>query len=200
MVYVAALLLMFANLAAWVSTLFTLPGNWILLAFTILYAYFLPADYFPRISWTVVIFVAVIALIGELIEFLAGAAGAAKQGGSKLGIFLSLVGAFIGSLGGAIFLSFIPLIGTMVGALLGGAFGAFAGAWLGEHNTQKTSEERFNIGKGAFIGRILGTVGKLSMGVIMLVVVTLDSFLDMKGYPQLKSQPPMTVTVTSEAK
>ncbi len=199
MVYVAATLLMFANMAAWFSTLFTLPGNWILLACTILYAYFLPADYYPRISWHVVILVAVIALLGELIEFLAGAAGAAKQGGSKLGIFLSLVGAFFGSLGGAILLSFIPLIGTMIGALLGGALGAFGGAWLGEHNTEKTSEERYAIGKGAFIGRILGTVGKLSMGIIMLVVVTLDSFLDMSGAPLPKVPPPTKVTLVSPA-
>ncbi|RCS49408.1 DUF456 domain-containing protein [Bremerella cremea] len=189
MAYVAATLLMFANMAAWVTTLFTLPGNWILLGFTILYAYFLPADYYPRVSWKVVIAAAVIALLGELIEFLAGAAGAAKQGGSKLGIFLSLVGAFVGSLGGAILLSFIPFIGTMIGALLGGALGAFGGAWAGEHNTQKTSEERFAIGKGAFIGRILGTVGKLAMGVIMLVVITLDSFLDMNGAPLAKPLP-----------
>lgn len=200
MVYVAATLLMLANMAAWVTTLFTLPGNWILLGLTVLYAYFLPADYYPRVSWTVVLVVAAIAVLGEIIEFLAGAAGAAKQGGSKLGIFLSLVGAFLGSLGGAIFLSFIPLIGTMAGALLGGALGAFGGAWLGEYNTEKTSEERFAIGKGAFIGRILGTVGKLSMGVIMLVIVTLDSFLDMKGYPQINSQPPMTVSQAIENK
>lgn len=183
MVYVAASLLLISNLVAWASTLITLPGNWILLAFTILYAYFLPAEYYPRVSWTVVIVVAVLALLGELIEFLAGAAGAAKQGGSKLGIFLSLVGAFLGSLGGAISFSFIPVLGTMIGAVLGGALGAFGGAWLGEHNSQKTREERFEIGKGAFIGRILGTVGKLAMGVIMLVVVTIDSFVDMRDHP-----------------
>ena len=183
MAYVAASLLLIANMAAWASTLITLPGNWILLTLTILYAYFLPADYYPRISWTVVIVVALIALLGELIEFLAGAAGAAKQGGSKLGIFLSLVGAFLGSIGGAIGFSFIPVLGTMIGAVLGGALGAFGGAWLGEHNSQKTKEERFEIGKGAFIGRILGTVGKLAMGVIMLVVITIDSFVDFGGRP-----------------
>lgn len=183
MAYIAASLLLIVNMVAWASTLITLPGNWILLALTILYAFFLPADYYPRISWTVVIVVAVIALLGELIEFLAGAAGAAKQGGSKLGIFLSIVGAFLGSIVGAISFSFIPVLGTMIGAVLGGALGAFGGAWLGEYNSQKTHEERFEIGKGAFIGRILGTVGKLAMGVIMLVVVTLDSFFDMGDRP-----------------
>lgn len=183
MAYVAACLLLIFNLVAWASTLITLPGNWILLGFTILYAYFLPADTYPRVSWTVVIVVAVIALLGELIEFLAGAAGAAKQGGSKLGIFLSLVGAFLGSIAGAISFSFIPVLGTMIGAVLGGALGAFGGAWLGEHKSEKTREERFAIGKGAFIGRILGTVGKLAMGMIMLVVVTLDSFFDMGDHP-----------------
>ncbi len=183
MVYVAAVLLMLVNAFAWLTTFITLPGNWILLLCTALYAYFLPAGYFPRVSWTVVIVIAVLAVIGEVVEFLAGAAGAAKQGGSRWGVFLSLVGAFIGSLTGAILLSFIPILGTMIGALLGGALGAFGGAWLGEHNSEKTHDERMKIGQGAFMGRILGTVGKLVVGVIMLVLVTLDSFFDMKKEP-----------------
>lgn len=183
MVYVAAVLLLLVNAVAWLTTFVTLPGNWILLLFTALYAYFMPVGYYPRVSWTVVIVIAVLAIIGEIVEFLAGAAGAAKQGGSRWGVFLSLVGAFIGSLGGAILLSFIPILGTMIGALLGGALGAFGGAWLGEHNTEKTHEERMAIGQGAFIGRILGTVGKLIVGVIMLVLVTLDSFFDLKKEP-----------------
>ncbi|GAA4427501.1 DUF456 domain-containing protein [Bremerella cremea] len=183
MVYVAATLLLLANMTAWVSTLITLPGNWILLLFTFLYAYFLPAEYYPRVSWTVVIVMAVLAILGEVLEFLAGAAGAAKQGGSRWGIVLSLVGAFVGSLTGAIMLSFVPVIGTMIGALLGGALGAFGGAWAGEHSSEKTHEERWAIGKGAFVGRIMGTVGKLAVGVIMLVLVTLDSFFDLSARP-----------------
>ncbi|MEW4452529.1 DUF456 domain-containing protein [Bremerella sp. JC817] len=183
MVYVAATLLLLANMTAWVSTLITLPGNWILLLFTFLYAFFLPAEYYPRVSWTVVIVMAVLAILGEVLEFLAGAAGAAKQGGSRWGIVLSLVGAFVGSLTGAIMLSFVPVIGTMIGALLGGALGAFGGAWAGEHNTAKTHEERWAIGKGAFVGRIMGTVGKLAVGIIMLVLVTLDSFFDLSARP-----------------
>jgi len=192
MVYAAAVLLMLVNAFAWMTTFITLPGNWILLLITALYAYFLPAGYFPRVSWTVVIVVAVLALVGELVEFLAGAAGAAKQGGSRWGVFLSLVGAFAGSLTGAILLSFIPILGTMIGALLGGALGAFGGAWLGEHNSEKTREERMAIGQGAFIGKILGTVGKLIVGVIMLVLVTLDSFFDLK-------QEPIPEQITTEA-
>lgn len=195
MVYLAAVLLALLNSFAWLTTFITLPGNWILLLFTVLYAYFLPPDYYPRVSWTVVIVVAVLAVVGEVVEFLAGAAGAAKQGGSRWGVFLSIVGAFIGSLTGAVLLSFIPLLGTMIGALLGGALGAFGGAWLGEHKSEKTREERMAIGQGAFLGRILGTVGKLIVGVMMLVLVTLDSFFDLKREP-IPEQVPAKTPVT----
>ena len=184
MVYVAASLLLVANMIAWLSTFVTLPGNWIVLFFAVLYAYFLPADYDPRVSWTVVVLIAVLAIAGELIEFLAGAAGAAKHGGSRWGIGFSLVGAFVGSILGAITLSVVPVIGTMVGALLGGALGAFGGAWLGEQHTDKTDQQRWEISKGAFFGRIFGTVGKLAWGSLMVALVTIDSFFDLSPRPK----------------
>ncbi|MBI1249259.1 DUF456 family protein [bacterium] len=184
MVYLAASLLLIANMIAWVSTFVTLPGNWFVLLFAVLYAYFLPANYDPRLSWTIVVVIAVLAILGELIEFVAGAAGAAKHGGSRWGMLFSLVGAFVGSIFGAIMLSVIPILGTMAGALLGGALGAFGGAWLGEHLTDKTDQERWEIGKGAFVGRILGTVGKLAIGALMVALVTIDSFFDLSARPK----------------
>ncbi|TWT64061.1 DUF456 domain-containing protein [Rubinisphaera italica] len=178
MVYVWATLLLIFNMTAWLSTLLTLPGNWLLVLFTGIYVFFLPADMEPRISWTVAIVVLVLAILGEIVEFFAGAHGAAKQGGSRRGIVLAILGAIIGSMTGAIVSMPIPIIGPLIGALVGGAIGSFAGAWVGEHGTGRTSAERYAIGQGAMMGRLLGTAGKLVIGVIMLLLVTMDSFFD----------------------
>ncbi|MBW3542138.1 MAG: DUF456 domain-containing protein [Planctomycetes bacterium] len=179
MVYVWATLLLLANLAAWVSSVFTLPGNWLMLVFTALYAWLLPAGIHPRVSWIVVAVALGLAILGEIVEFVAGAAGAARQGASRRGVVLSIVGAVVGSIAGAVFALPIPIVGPLIGAVAGGAVGAFAGAYLGESGSTRTHAERFAIGRGALLGRLLGTAGKLALGAVMLVVITLDSFFDL---------------------
>ena len=180
MVILWAVLLLAANLIAWISTAFGLPGNWLIVLFTALYAYLQPVDQSPSVSWTVVIAILVLAIIGEIIEFLAGAAGAAKQGGSRRGIIFSIVGTIVGSILGATVGVPIPVIGPIIGAVGGGAVGAFAGAYLGESAAERTTSERIAIGKGAMIGRLLGTASKLIVGIVMVIVVGFDSFLDFK--------------------
>lgn len=182
-VYLWASLLLVANLAAWVGNVVTLPGNWIMLLLVALYAWFLPPEMVPRISWWVVGTALLLAIVGEVVEFVAGAAGAAKQGGSRRGVVFAIIGAFAGSLLGATISIPIFILGPIIGALGGGALGAFAGAWLGELGTERTPEERIAIGRGAMMGRLLGTVGKLGVGAIILVVVTVDSFFDLKSLP-----------------
>lgn len=183
MVYVWAVLLLLGNGLAWASTAFALPGNWLMVVFAALYAFVLPAEMHPRVSWTVVAVTLGLAILGEALEFIAGAAGAAKHGGSRRGVVLAVGGAFVGSLVGAALASPIPIIGPLIGAVGGGALGGFAGAYLGESGTNRPHAERIAIGKGAMIGRLLGTAGKLLIGVLMLVLVTLDSFLDLTQTP-----------------
>ncbi|MEX1229661.1 MAG: DUF456 domain-containing protein [Planctomycetaceae bacterium] len=177
MIYLYAILLLIANTLAWLSNVFMLPGNWMLVGVAALYAFFLPEELQPRVSWNVVGVALALAVVGELVEFFAGAAGAAKQGGSRRGVVLAIVGAFVGSLLGAVFALPIPVIGPIIGALGGGAAGAAVGAWIGEAGTGRTHGERLAISKGALFGRLWGTAGKLIIGVIMLVLVTVDSFV-----------------------
>ena len=65
-------------------------------------------------------------------------------------------------------------MGFAVGALGGGAAGAFLGAYFGERN--RSHGERMAIGKGAFWGRLFGTAGKIVFGLIMVILITVDSF------------------------
>jgi uncharacterized protein YqgC (DUF456 family) len=78
---------------------------------------------------------------------------------------------------GAVVASPIPIVGPIIGALGGGAAGAFAGAWIGEIWKGKSLHEGFEIGKGALLGRILGTTGKLIVGALMIVFALVDSLI-----------------------
>lgn len=174
--YVWASLLLIVNLCAWASTLFTIPGNWIIVLATALFAYFVRPDDAHGVSWWCVGGLVVLAAVGEAIEFAAGAAGAAKHGGSRRGMLLAIVGAMAGSLLGATFGSAIPVLGTILGAVGGGCAGAFGGAYLGETWKGRTGDERMAVSNAALFGRLFGTVGKLVAGLIMVVVATIDTF------------------------
>lgn len=167
---------MLASCAAWLTTLVTLPGNWFIVGLAALFAWLIPVEADRGITWTTVAVLAGIALLGEVLEFGAGAAGAAKQGASKRGVAISMLGAVIGSMLGLMVGTPVPVLGSFVMALLGGAGGAFAGAYLGEVWKGQPEEHRRAVGRGAFTGRIWGTIGKLAAGAIMLVILAWDAF------------------------
>jgi uncharacterized protein YqgC (DUF456 family) len=172
-----AVLLVVASCVAWLLTLFTLPGNWLIVAIAALFAWLLPAEAGRGVTWTTVAGMVVLAIVGEIVEFGAGAAGAAKLGASRRAIVLSIVGAMVGSITGLATGLPIPSLGSFVMALLGGAAGAFVGAYAGEAWKGRTEAERMAAGRGAFAGRLWGTAGKLAVGAIMLAILAWDAFL-----------------------
>ena len=169
-VYLIGAIAILAAIASWISNLFTLPGNWMVVAVAALTMAFAPShDGTMVIGWATLITLLVLAILGEVVEFAAGAAGAAKQGASKRAVALSVVGAMAGSIGGAIFGVPIPVVGPLIGAVIGGGLGAFTGAYLGEAARGTNHEDRVQISSAAFYGRLLGTAGKLVVGGVMLV-------------------------------
>ncbi len=171
MIYFWACLLVVALIVGWSINLFGLPGNWLNLAATICYVVFMPSDQRVSISWWVVGAVLFLAGLGELVELLAGAAGAAKVGGSRRGVVLALVGSFAGGLSGAIIGAPIPVVGSIIAILLFASLGALGGAMLGEWWKGRDWETRWQVGHAAFWGRLFGTVGKVSIGSVIVVVV-----------------------------
>ena len=78
MLYLWLIILLLLN-GVWLSlVLFGLPGNWLVVLMTSLFAYW-RWDEGLFSGWTLIA-VAVLALAGELIEFLAGLVGARKPG------------------------------------------------------------------------------------------------------------------------
>lgn len=169
-----AVVLVVVLLACWASTLVGLPGNWAMLIAAVAY-YFLMYRHFPEATrvtfhWGVLAALAGLAVIGEVVEFAAGAVGATKAGGSKRSAALALVGSMIGAIVGAVVGVPIPVVGSIVAALLFGSLGAMGGAMLGEHWKGRTADEGFQVGQAAFWGRLWGTLGKLMCGAVMLAV------------------------------
>ncbi|QDT94957.1 DUF456 domain-containing protein [Gimesia aquarii] len=176
--YLMATLLLLANITAWVSILFLVPGNWIVVFLSALFYVFMPVQENNGISLTVLLIAIALAGLGELVEMLGGSAGAAKKGASRRAMILSLLGTFLCSiLGAGLATPIVPPLGTIMGAILGGSVGAYMGAYLGEVWKGNQDVDRQEIGRAAFIGRILGVVGKMAIGVIIIVMITVDSFI-----------------------
>ena len=163
--------------AAWFATLFSLPGNWVMVLLIVVFAMFYPEADGRGVGWLAVAVIAGLAVFGELVEFAAGVAGAAQEGGSRRGMLLAIVGTVVGSILGAIVGVPIPIVGPIIAAVGGGALGAFVGAYAGETWKGKTSAESIAVGKAALIGRLLGTMGKLIIGAMMVVVTALALFV-----------------------
>src|SRR3954465_9477816 len=120
-----ALLFVAAVLVFWFTNLLGLPGNWLIVGTAALYAWLLPG---VVVRWPVTGVVTGLALVGELVEFAASAAGVKRSGGSGLGAFLALVGSVIGAITGMFVGIPVPVIGSLLAALLFGGLGALCGA------------------------------------------------------------------------
>lgn len=166
-----ALSLLTLCVVAWALNLIALPGNWIVVALVGLYVWLGPEEGRVALSWQLAVGTFIVALVGELIEFLAGAVGAQRAGASRRSTLLAVVGSLVGALVGAVVGLPIPVVGSVLAALLFGSAGATAGAMYGEWTNGKSWRDSWTVGHAAFWGRLLGTLGKLSSGLVILLAV-----------------------------
>ena len=148
---------------------FALPGNWLMVVSTCLFAWWRWDD--GLFSWPLLVAVTVLALIAEIIEFFAGAGGAKKAGAGWLGAGAAILGAVIGALVGT-FIIPIPLFGTMLGACLGA--GLFT--WIAERITGAEHNQSVRSGVGAGTGVLVGTLSKFCIGCIIWLLITIAAF------------------------
>jgi uncharacterized protein len=143
-------------------TLVGLPGIWLMIAATAGYAWLLWD--FGYVSGQTLIALLVIGIIAEIVEFIAGAAGAKSAGGSRR----AAVGAILGGLIGGLFLSVIPV--PVVSTIVGACLGAFIGATLAEYSVAHRHGASLRVGVAAAKGRLWGILSKLGFAVIILLI------------------------------
>ena len=158
-------LLMLVNTVGVAMVALQLPGTWVMLLATAAVAWWRwDAE---AIGWWTLAVLLVLAILGEVIETLAGAMGTRKAGGTRRAAVLATLGGIIGAIVGTVLLVAIPIIGTLIGAALGAAAGSIIGdLWAG-----RKWEQVLEAGRGAAIGRFWGAVGKIAVAVLMWVVV-----------------------------
>ena len=175
---VYALSLILTCIVSLVLGLLGLPGNWLMVTGAAVYVYGVGTDGTYGVSWEVVIIIGVLAILGEVIEFLASALGVKRHGGSKRGAIMAMLGSLIGGIAGMFIGIPIPVVGSIIGVLLFASLGALVGAMIGESSKGKGKSDAWQVGKAAFWGRLFGTLGKAAIGAAIAVVIAGALFLD----------------------
>jgi uncharacterized protein YqgC (DUF456 family) len=138
-----------------------LPGLWVMVAAVLVYSFVEPG----QIGIPTLVVVFALAVLAEVLEFLAAGKYARKYGGSKRAGW----GAIIGGIAGAIIGVPIPIIGSVIGAFVG----SFAGALVAEMTLGAKMGDATRVAKGALIGRAIATALKVAIGVALLAWVVI---------------------------
>jgi uncharacterized protein YqgC (DUF456 family) len=168
MIYVYATLLTLLNMVFWVSIIFNLPGTWLMVLVSVLIEWWQPGTFLY--GWTVLGIAGSFAILGEVIEFILGAIGSRRAGGSPRGAALAIIGSIIGAVLGTALP--VPIVGTLIGACLG----AFVGSVVGDLWAGRPLFQSVRAGGGAAVGRFWGTIAKLVVGAVIVVLLGLAAF------------------------
>ena len=148
------------------SLIFGLPGTFIIFATALLYAW---ATDFAVMGWTTPAWLFAMAVVAEIVEFVAAGVGAGGPGGqpSRRVTIITIVGAIVGGIVGT---PFLFGIGSLIGALLG----AFAGAALAVSWSGGAWRDAMRIGGAAMRGRFIGFVLKSAIAVTMILFIAIS--------------------------
>ena len=175
--YLVALIFAFLAGVCLILVLLGLPGTWLMLILAVgvelIDTMWLGSQDKETFGWIWIGICICLALLGEVLETIASAVGTRKGGGTKRGIIGAIIGGIVGAIALTPFIP-IPILGTLIGALIG----TFAGALIGEmtgHN-QVSGGAMAKAALGATIGRLLGTMGKFLIGVVIFAVLVVTAF------------------------
>lgn len=119
----------------------------------------------PMFGLTVLYAAVGLAMLGEIFEFVLGAAGSRQAGGSKRAAALAILGGLLGAIMGTALP--VPILGTLIGACLG----AFMGSLLGDLWAGRSLLHSVEASRGAAAGRFWGTTVKMAIGGVMVVLL-----------------------------
>jgi uncharacterized protein YqgC (DUF456 family) len=140
---------------------FNLPGTFLMAGAAFVYALF---THFETFTPTFLLALTGLAAVAELIEYIIGTFITVKYGASKWGVLGAIGGGILGAIWGT---PIMPVLGTVVGGFLG----AYLGAYFLEYLHLKRTDKAVQAGYGAFVGKIVGTLSKLVIAIIMIVIM-----------------------------
>lgn len=174
---VVAVLFASIGLCCLVLVVLGLPGTWVMIglavAVELLDRHYLPGADPVTFGWRAIGACIAVAVLGEILEAGAGAAGTRAGGGSRRGMVGALVGGLVGAI---VFTPLIPI--PVVGTLLGALIGTFVGAVVAERTAVIRPDARatFRAASGATLGRLLGTLGKTMGAITVWMVLVVRAF------------------------
>jgi Uncharacterized protein conserved in bacteria len=133
-----------------------MPGTTIILGAAVIHRMALGAD--RSLGWTAIIGLVLLTLVSYAIDAAAGYVGARKFGASKWGLIGATIGALLGLFFGLLGLFVGPIIGAIAGEIIAGKQMVKAG----------------RAGWGTFVGALAGTIAKLFIGLIMIVIFLMN--------------------------
>jgi uncharacterized protein YqgC (DUF456 family) len=169
MIYVWVTLLILVNLIWLAMIIFTLPGNWLMIITTGLFAWWQWDN--SIFSVYTLVAIAILATIGEIIEFFGGAGGARKAGASKRGALGAIFGAIAGAIIGTFWIP-VPIFGTLIGTCCGAGVGTYALELM----LVKKIDHSIRSGVGAGVGVFIGTTAKFIIGIIIWSIIAITAF------------------------
>ena len=169
MLYLLLILLILLNVIWLVLVIFGLPGNWLIVISTCLFAWWRWEDGVFSI-YTLIAIVA-LAVLGELFEFLGGMHGAKRAGASWRGSIAAIAGAVAGAIIGTFL---IPVL--FLGTILGACIGAGLATWSLELSRSRKMNESIRCAVGAGLGELFGITAKVFVGVIICFIVAIAAF------------------------
>jgi hypothetical protein len=181
------LVLLGVHCTGWFLNLLGLPGLWLMVIGHAAFGWVTGWNVY--VGWPSLIAIFAVAVLAEVVEFVAGAAGSAQAGGTKRGMIGAIIGGLAGGIVGSILIP-VPVVGTIIGAVAG----SFAGAVAIERLIVADTDRAIRVGMGAAKGRFLGIVSKsvfggLMMGVSLLTALPLNASATAAPATQSATQP-----------
>lgn len=168
MLYFWLTLLVIVN-AFWLALVFfALPGSWLMIITVISFSLWQKGIF----SVYTIIAAVILAIIGEILEFISGARGVKSAGGSKKAVFAAIIGAVVGAIVGTAVIP-IPLIGTLAGTTLGAGLAVL----LVEKTGGVVFKKALKSATGAGVGQLLGVSAKFVIGIIIWLIFAIAAFV-----------------------
>lgn len=151
LIWLATGLLLALGLAG--SLVPSLPGPPLILAGAMVYAFF---NGLESVGWPILVVLAVLAVVMQVLDYLAGIYGAKRLGGTRAGVIGCLIGSLVG-------LFTLGLPGLLLGTFIGSAAGEMI--WAGQNLAGS-----LKVGLGSLLGLLASSLIRILVSLAMVVV------------------------------